>query len=97
MANREHLQRTLHWGDWPTTDFTIEEDLEDFWKHRLTIVDDDKRTLIGATEMHPSDAAVLSETQAIAEVATSQVALDWVRRTLLGEPRVAPRYLRGAR
>jgi nicotinamide-nucleotide amidase len=28
---------------------------------------------------------------------TSQVALDWVRRTLLGEARVAPRWLRGGR
>ena len=27
---------------------------------------------------------------------TCQVALDWVRRTLLGEERVAPRYLRRA-
>jgi len=26
---------------------------------------------------------------------TSQVALDWVRRALLGEERVAPRWLRG--
>jgi nicotinamide-nucleotide amidase len=28
---------------------------------------------------------------------TSQVAFDWVRRALLGEPRVAPRWLRGGR
>ncbi len=53
-----------------------EADLEDFWEHRLTIVADDKRTLIGAVEGRASDAAVLSETQAIAEVATSQIALD---------------------
>ncbi|MDB4941820.1 MAG: Transcriptional regulator, TrmB family [Labilithrix sp.] len=50
--------------------------LEEFWKHRLTIVADDRRTLIAATEMGDLDAAVISETTAIAEIATSQVALD---------------------
>jgi sugar-specific transcriptional regulator TrmB len=53
-----------------------ENALEDFWKHRLIVVADDQRTLIGATEMQPTDNAVVSETNAIAEVATSQVALD---------------------
>jgi len=50
--------------------------LEAFWKHRLIVVADDVRTLIGATEQKKDDHAVLSETLAIAEVATSQVALD---------------------
>ena len=53
-----------------------EKGLEEFWKHRLTIVADDRRSLIGATEMGELDAAVISETTAIAEIATSQVALD---------------------
>jgi sugar-specific transcriptional regulator TrmB len=53
-----------------------EPSLEDFWKHRLVVVADDQRTLIGATEMQPTDNAVISETSAIAEIATSQVALD---------------------
>ena len=53
-----------------------ESSLEDFWKHRLVVVADDQRTLIGATEMQPTDNAVISETNAIAEIATSQVALD---------------------
>ena len=53
-----------------------EKALEEFWKHRLTVVADDKRTLIGATEATESDAAVVSETTAIAEIATSQIALD---------------------
>jgi sugar-specific transcriptional regulator TrmB len=53
-----------------------ERALEAFWKHRLIVVADDRRTLIGATEERPDDLAVLSETPAIAEVATSQVALD---------------------
>jgi len=54
----------------------LEEDLQDFWRHRLSIVADDELTLVGATEQLPTDAAVLSGTQAIAEVATSQIALD---------------------
>jgi len=53
-----------------------ESDLEAFWKHRLVVVADDRATLIGATEMSDSDAGVVSETPAIAEVATSQIALD---------------------
>lgn len=53
-----------------------EADLESFWKHRLVIVADDQRTLIGATENEDSDNAVISETAAIAEIATSQIALD---------------------
>ncbi len=53
-----------------------EQDLEAFWKHRLVVVADDVRTLIGAAEQAPDDSAVLSETPAIAEVATSRVALD---------------------
>lgn len=50
--------------------------LEAFWKHRLVVVVDDTRTLIGATEGSDGDTAVISETTAIAEIATSQVALD---------------------
>jgi sugar-specific transcriptional regulator TrmB len=53
-----------------------ESSLEEFWKHRLIVVADDIRTLIGATEMTEKDDAVVSETPAIAEVATSQIALD---------------------
>jgi sugar-specific transcriptional regulator TrmB len=53
-----------------------EQALEAFWKHRLVIVGDDRRTLIGATERAPSDNALISETEAIAEIATSQIALD---------------------
>lgn len=53
-----------------------ESALEAFWKHRLVVVADDRRSLIGATEMNDADTAVVSETPAIAEIATSQVALD---------------------
>jgi sugar-specific transcriptional regulator TrmB len=53
-----------------------EKALEEFWKHRLVVVADDKRSLIGATESTDADTAVISETSAIAEIATSQIALD---------------------
>ena len=53
-----------------------EHALEDFWKHRLIVVADDHRTLIAATETTDKDDGVVSETPAIAEVATSQIALD---------------------
>jgi HTH-type transcriptional regulator, sugar sensing transcriptional regulator len=53
-----------------------EASLEEFWKHRLVVVADDHRSLIGATERSDADNAVVSETPAIAEIATSQVALD---------------------
>ena len=50
--------------------------LEEFWKHRLTVVADDVRTLIASTEQSEHDHAVISETAPLAEVATSQIALD---------------------
>jgi sugar-specific transcriptional regulator TrmB len=53
-----------------------EASLEDFWKHRLMIVADDRRTLIAATEDASGDTAVLSEASAIAEFAVGQIALD---------------------
>ena len=53
-----------------------ESSLEEFWKHRLIVVADDIRTLIAATEMSDHDTGVISETAPIAEVATSQIALD---------------------
>jgi hypothetical protein len=48
------------------------------------LISDDRRTLIGATERLDGDNAVVSETAAIAEMATSQIALDitlWSQRT----------------
>jgi hypothetical protein len=54
----------------------VQDALEEFWKHRLIVVADDLRTLIAAAEGMEKDDGVVSETPAIAEVATSQVALD---------------------
>lgn len=53
-----------------------ESEVEGFWKHRLMVIADDRATIIGATEGRDDDAGVVSETAPIAEVATSQIALD---------------------
>ncbi len=63
-----------------------ESELEAFWKHRLTVVADDQATLIGATEQRESDDAVLSGSAAIAEIATSQIALDVTLLAQRGTP-----------
>lgn len=64
-----------------------ESELEAFWKHRLTVVSDDRMALVGATEQKDSDDAVLSGTAAIAEIATSQIALDVTLLTQRRGPR----------
>lgn len=75
-----------------------ENALEDFWKHRLVVVADDLRTLVGATEQAVHDQAVVSATPAIAELATSQVALDvtlLAQRQKLDVEKVMAKMLRG--
>lgn len=69
----------------PGTHFSYgvdESDLEAFWAHRLFLVVDDRRTLVGSVEQNPADNAVISQSPAIAELATSQIGLDI---TLLGQ------------
>jgi RimJ/RimL family protein N-acetyltransferase len=39
MGSREHLQRTLRWGDWPRPDFTLEENRDDLARHWQEFVD----------------------------------------------------------
>lgn len=34
MCSREHLRRTLGWGDWPRADFTVGENRADLQRHR---------------------------------------------------------------
>jgi len=53
-----------------------EQELEAFWKHRLLLVADDRRSVLASTEGTVEDRAVVSHTTAIAEVAVLQVALD---------------------
>jgi len=53
-----------------------ETELEAFWKHRVVVVADATRTVIAEAERNEDDHGVISETRVIADVATSQVALD---------------------
>lgn len=68
---------SLHGMPGQTFSYGLDESrLEKFWKHRIVVVADDRRTLIGAAEMTDQDQAVISELAPIAEVATSQISLD---------------------
>lgn len=39
MGSREHLRRTLRWGEWPREDFTADENREDLERHWQEFVD----------------------------------------------------------
>ncbi len=34
MSSREHLRKTLHWGDWPTADMTVAANRADLERHK---------------------------------------------------------------
>lgn len=63
MGNRDHLLRTLRWGDWPTENFTLEEntgDLERHWKefedregYAFTVLAPDKSRCLGCIYLKP--------------------------------------------
>lgn len=53
-----------------------ETDLEQFWRHRLVLVADDATTLVASVDGTEADHAVVTGTDAIAELATGHVALD---------------------
>ena len=53
-----------------------EHDLEAFWKHKLILVVDHARTLMGGTEPSDRSDAVVTGHPAIAEVALNNIALD---------------------
>lgn len=63
MGSREHLRRTLQWGDWPADDFTLEEnrgDLEGHWEefeareaYAYTVLDKDGGRCVGCIYMNP--------------------------------------------
>ena len=65
MANREHLQRTLAWGDWPRADFTLEQNRRDVARHWLefqghagytyTLLSPDRRRCLGCVYLEPPD------------------------------------------
>ncbi len=53
-----------------------EHDLEAFWKHKLILIVDHARTLMGGTEPSERSAAVVTGHPAIIEVALNNIALD---------------------
>lgn len=61
-----------------------EHDLEAYWPHKIILVSDDKRALLGGAEEGQDNRAVLTEEPALVEVAVSNLVLDI---TLLGQRR----------
>jgi sugar-specific transcriptional regulator TrmB len=61
-----------------------EHDLEAYWPHKIILVSDDKRALLGGAEEGQDNRAVLTEEPALIEVAVSNLVLDI---TLLGQRR----------
>lgn len=65
MGSREHLMSTLHWGNWPSEDFTVEEnrvDLERHWQefqgnqaYAYTVLSPDRERCLGCVYLMPSD------------------------------------------
>jgi sugar-specific transcriptional regulator TrmB len=53
-----------------------ERDLETFWKHKMILVVDHTRTLMGSTEPREKSDAVVTGHPAITEVALNNIALD---------------------
>jgi RimJ/RimL family protein N-acetyltransferase len=71
MSSREHLRRTLHWGEWPRADFTLEEnraDLERHWKefeareaYAYTVLAPDRSRCVGCVYLRPLGHAAPAE------------------------------------
>ena len=67
MSSREHLQRTLAWGDWPRADFTLEQNRRDLARHWLefqghaayayAVLTPDRGRSLGCVYLQPEDAA----------------------------------------
>lgn len=65
MGSREHLRDTLHWGNWPSADFTLEENREDLERHweefetrqayAYTVLTPDRKRCIGCIYLNPRD------------------------------------------
>ncbi|MHC5109512.1 MAG: GNAT family N-acetyltransferase [Planctomycetota bacterium] len=66
MSSREHLQSTLHWGNWPREDFTVEENITDLERHwnefiqnegyAFTVLAPSRDRCLGCVYMAPSKA-----------------------------------------
>lgn len=61
-----------------------EHDLEAYWPHKLILISDDKRALLGGAEEGADNRAVLTEEPALIEMAVANLVLDI---TLLGQRR----------
>jgi hypothetical protein len=63
MANREYLRRTLHWGEWPREDMTVEENEADLQRHwtqfalreayAYTVLSPDRTRCLGCVYLEP--------------------------------------------
>jgi RimJ/RimL family protein N-acetyltransferase len=63
MSSNDHLQRTLHWGDWPRSDYTLDEnraDLERHWRefeareaYAFTVQSADRSRCVGCIYVNP--------------------------------------------
>jgi RimJ/RimL family protein N-acetyltransferase len=63
MSSREHLHRTLHWGDWPREDTTVEDNRSDLARHgkefdnreayAFTVLSTDRKRCLGCVYMKP--------------------------------------------
>ena len=53
-----------------------EGELEEHWQHKIVLVVDGKRALLGSTEQSPGARAVVTDEPAIVEVASSNIVLD---------------------
>lgn len=61
-----------------------EHELEAYWPHKLILVSDQRRALLGGADEAPSTRAVLTEERALVEMAIANLVLDI---TLLGQRR----------
>lgn len=63
MSSREHLRKTLHWGDWPAEGMSVAEnrsDLERHWKefenreaYAYTVMTPDRKRCVGCVYLKP--------------------------------------------
>jgi RimJ/RimL family protein N-acetyltransferase len=63
MSSREHLQKTLHWGDWPAANMTVEDNRSDLERHgkefenreayAYTVLTPDRKRCLGCVYMKP--------------------------------------------
>jgi RimJ/RimL family protein N-acetyltransferase len=65
MGSQEHLQRTLHWGNWPNPTFTLEQNRGDLARHEAefnareayaySVLSPDGSEVLGCIYLNPDD------------------------------------------